>query len=135
MDRTRHRIAAAALLAGVVAGYLAFLGWDQHRDVDEAGTESGPYQAWQVVGYGAVLAGLAFAAGRRGHPWVATVVIPVAVTGCFAVDAATDADADGLWVIGAALLAIGAAAGTAAVAAIGAFLRPRRSRSAPIARG
>lgn len=131
MHRTSHRTAAAALLfIGVVAGYLAFLGWDQHKDIDAAGNASGPYQAWQVVGYGAVLAGLAFGAGRRGYPWVATVTISAALTACFAVDAATDADGDGLWPIGAALLAIGSAAGAAGVAAMGAFLRPRRSRSA-----
>ncbi|GLI01447.1 hypothetical protein [Phytohabitans aurantiacus] len=131
MHRTSRRATAAALLAaGVVAGYLAFLGWDQHKDVDAAGNASGPYQAWQVVGYGVLLAGLAFGAGRRGYPWVATVTISAVLTICFAVDAATDADADGLWPIGAALVAIGSAAGAAGVAAMGAFLRPRRGLQA-----
>lgn len=130
MGRAVNRPAAAGLLAaGVLAGYLLFLAWDQRKDVDAFGRETGPYQAWQVVGYGAVLAALAFTAGRLGRPWLATVVIPAVLTGCFAVDAATDADGDGLWPIGAALLAVGSAAGTAVVAAIGASLRRRATSS------
>jgi peptidoglycan/LPS O-acetylase OafA/YrhL len=111
---------AAGLAAAVAATYGAFLGWDQQKDLDPAtGHLSGPYQAWQVVGCGAVLAALAFETGRRGRPWTAAVVVPLVLTACFSVDAATDADSDGLWPVGAALVALGSFAGALAAAALG----------------
>jgi hypothetical protein len=119
---------AAGLAAATAATYGAFLGWDQDKDLDPAtGQLSGPYQAWQVVGCGVVLATLAFAAGWRGRMWLASIAVPAVLTACFAVDAATDADADGLWPVGAALVAIGSFAGTLGVAAVGAKVgRPNR---------
>jgi peptidoglycan/LPS O-acetylase OafA/YrhL len=123
MKGVKRLVWPLALGAATAAAYGAFLGWDQHKDVDPAtGSVSGPYQAWQVVGCGAVLAALAFETGRRGRPWLASVVMPVVLTLCFSVDAATDPDADGLWPIGAALVAIGSFAGAAAVAAVGAHI-------------
>lgn len=110
----------AGLAAAVAATYGAFLGWDQEKDLDPVtGHLSGPYQAWQVVGCGAVLAALAFETGRRGRPALAAVVVPIVLTACFSVDAATDADSDGLWPVGAALVALGSSAGALAAAALG----------------
>jgi peptidoglycan/LPS O-acetylase OafA/YrhL len=118
-------------LAGITGvAYWAFLGWDQHKDTDPVtGSQTGPYQAWQVIGLGVVLALLVFEAGRRGRPWLASPVVSAVLTVSFAVDAATDADGDGLWPIGAALVAIGSLLGTALVAGVGAHLgRRRRAR-------
>ncbi|MEE6259693.1 hypothetical protein [Plantactinospora sonchi] len=118
------------ILGGVtLAAYWAFLGWDTERDVDPVtGAETGPYQAWQVLGLGAVLAVLTFEAGRRGRPWLATLVVPAVLTASFSVDAATDPGSDGLWPIGAALVAFGSAVGTVLVAGLGAYLGRRRPR-------
>jgi peptidoglycan/LPS O-acetylase OafA/YrhL len=111
---------AIGLAAATAATYGGFLGWDQEKDLDPAtGHLSGPYQAWQVVGCGAVLTALAFETGRRGRPRLAAVVVPVVLTACFSVDAATDADSDGLWPIGAALVALGSSAGALAAATLG----------------
>ncbi|MFC6016860.1 hypothetical protein ACFP2T_11660 [Plantactinospora solaniradicis] len=121
----------AVALAGVtVLAYWAFLGWDQHKDTDPlTGSQTGPYQAWQVVGLGLVLAVLVFEAARRGRPWLAVLVVSVVLTVSFTVDAATDADGDGLWPIGAALVAVGSLFGTGLVAGIGAALgRRHRAR-------
>ncbi|MBE1490091.1 hypothetical protein [Plantactinospora soyae] len=118
-------------LAGATAlVYWAFLGWDQHKDIDPVtGAQTGPYQAWQVIGLGLVLALLVFEAGRRGRPLLASLVVSVVLTVSFGVDAATDADSDGLWPIGTALVAIGSLFGTGVVAGIGALLgRRRRAR-------
>jgi ABC-type transport system involved in cytochrome c biogenesis permease component len=79
-----------------------------------------------VVGCGAVLAALAFATGRRGRPWLASVVVPLVLTVCYSVDAATDPDADGLWPVGAGLVALGSLAGSVAVAALGNRFAQRR---------
>lgn len=119
----------SVLSAAIVAGtYWAFLGWDRRKDLNPAtGELTGPYQPWQVIGCGAVLALLAFEAGRRGRIWPVVLVLPAVLTACFAINAATDPDADGLWPIGAALVALGSSAGTAAVAALGAALGHRRT--------
>lgn len=109
--------------AAVAATYAAFFAWDQHKEVDASGHESGPYSTWQVLGCAAVLAVLAVETGRRGRPWLASIVVPAVLTACFSVDAATDADSDGLWPVGAALVAIGSFAGTVALSQLGARIR------------
>jgi MYXO-CTERM domain-containing protein len=88
---------------------------------------SGPYQPWQIIGLGLALAVLAFAAGWRRRLLPAVAEIPVALTACFIVDAAADAESDGLWPIGAALVAFGSLFGTSLVAALAIGLRQTRS--------
>lgn len=118
----------AGLAAVTLVAYLALLGWDQSKTLDPVTqNETGPYEAWQVIALVVVLAAAAFLAGRAGRFVPAVVTIPVVLTLAFAVDAATDADVDGLWPIGAALVALGSAAGVALVAAIGQRSRQRQS--------
>lgn len=110
-----------AIVVAVAVVYLAFLGWDQHADIDpETGEQTGPYQPWQVIGVGIALILIAFIAGRAGRAVLVTTMLPLTLTACFVIDAATDPNADGLWVIGATLVAVGSLLGTGAVAAIGA---------------
>ncbi|MEN3614594.1 hypothetical protein AAH979_34280 [Plantactinospora sp. ZYX-F-223] len=117
-------------LAGLTAlAYWAFLGWDQQKETDPVtGAQTGPYSAWQVLGLGVVLALLVFETGRRGRPWLAGIAVSAVLTVAFSVDAATDPDGDGLWVVGAVLVALGSALGTGLVAALGAYAG-RRSRA------
>jgi hypothetical protein len=124
----------AVVLASTVA-YGALLGWDQDKDVDPNGGLTGPYQAWQVVLLAVVLAGAAVLVGWEQTPWIAAVAATVAMTVCFSVDAATDPPAtnDGLWPVGAFLVAIGtylgmAAIGLCALAAKKAWIEARRGR-------
>ena len=122
---------AILVAVGTAVVYGALFAWDQHKDLDpETMSVSGPYEAWQVILAVLLLGLLALVAGRRGRPWVATVALPVVFTLCFAVDAATDPDADGLWIIGAFLVAIGTTAGTAAAAGLGLVLRNNSLRRA-----
>lgn len=115
---------AVGIAVVTVTAYLAFLGWDQHKDFDPVTQhESGPYEAWQVLGIGLVLAAVAFAAGWWRQAVVAAVVLPITLTACFAVDAATDPRPDGLWPIGAAMVAVGSLFGTVAVALLGRLVR------------
>ncbi|WP_212995932.1 hypothetical protein [Winogradskya consettensis] len=112
--RTLGWAAGLAVLSG--GAYWALLGWDTQRDLDPAtGSITGPWSAWQVLGLAAVVGVLAFAAGRARRAWLATFVIPAAVTASFIVSASQDPDGDGLWPIGAALVALGTVAGVVLV--------------------
>ena len=103
-------------LAAVAAGdYLLWLGWHRQKHLNSAGTLSGPYETWQVLGVVAVLAAAVVLAARRRH-WVATAAVPITATVVFSIEAATDSLADGLWPVGALLLLLFASLGTWLVA-------------------
>ncbi|OZV74971.1 hypothetical protein CA850_29365 [Micromonospora echinospora] len=124
MDEKSRRPARPVLwmvglgVAAAVA-YLAFLGWDREKDLDPVtGAETGPYEAWQVVGLALVVGALAFVAGRMHQVVPALAAIPVVLTLAFVITAVTGPE-PGLWPIGAVLMALGSAAGTAVMALIG----------------
>jgi hypothetical protein len=130
-----RRLAAEALV-GVglavltTATYLALLAWDQHKDIDAAGSVTGPYQAWQIVGVVVALGVIAGMAGWRGHPAIATAVIPIVFTACWIIDTATDEWNDGLWPIGAVMVAAGSLGGVGAAAFLMAARREHVKRCA-----
>lgn len=105
-------VAVAVVLALLTAAvHLAVLGWDTRSDVDPTtGQVSGPYAAWQVVLVGVLLVLLGLAAAWRGPAWLVAVV-PVVFTVAWSVSAATAPDGDGLWPVGAVLVAVGTGAG------------------------
>ncbi|MEV7966961.1 hypothetical protein AB0O34_13390 [Sphaerisporangium sp. NPDC088356] len=96
-------MAGLLLAVATLVNYLAWLGWDQERDVGPDGGVSGPYQAWQVAGLVIVLAVLAVTAGWRGHPVIGTLAIGGVMWASWTVDAATSDDS-GLWAVGALML-------------------------------
>ncbi|WP_228980327.1 hypothetical protein [Streptomyces sp. DH12] len=103
-----------ALLTSAV--WAAWLGWDQHRDVQPDGSTTGPYEAWQVIGLVAtLLAPVAWAAYRR-HV-VAAVLGPTAGLTAAAFHDWSD-DGSGLFVIGVGLVLVGTLAATTAVTAV-----------------
>ncbi|GAA3510803.1 hypothetical protein FHR32_003788 [Streptosporangium album] len=123
----RPDLASAAGTAGLlavvtVANYMAWLGWDQKKDVLPDGSATGPYQPWQVAGVALGLGVLAAVAGRRGHPVIGAAAVSLTMTACWSVDAATSDDS-GLWAVGALLVLAGTSLGTGAVAAIAARFR------------
>ncbi|GLX00973.1 hypothetical protein [Microtetraspora sp. NBRC 16547] len=89
-------------LASLV-NYLAWLGWDQERDIEPDGSLSGPYQPWQVAGLVIVLGILAAFAGRRDHPGIGTLSIAGVMWLSWSVNAALS-DNSGLWSVGAVAL-------------------------------
>lgn len=107
----------AVVLAILSAGnLLAWLAWDTAKD--EHG--QGPYAAWQVGGLVIVALGLLWWAVRRGGPlWVAAG-LPIGLTVGFAWVASRSgeprAGGDGLWVVGAFMVAAGSAIATWTVA-------------------
>jgi hypothetical protein len=103
--------AAAALAVLTAAVHLAVLGWDTRYDVDAStGQVSGPYAVRQVVLVGVLLLLLGLAAAWRGPAWL-VVVVPVVFTVAWSISAATAPDSDGLWPVGAVLVAVGTGIG------------------------
>jgi hypothetical protein len=123
-DRPASVLALAVLTA---ASYASWIGWDQNKTLGSDGYQHGPYDTWQVVGLVVSLAVLALAAGWHQHAVLGAVVISATTTLLFSVDAATDVGSDGLWGVGAVLVAVGAMAGSIAVGKLGTLATRRRS--------
>lgn len=101
-----------------IGGYLGFLGWDQQQARGADGYLHGPYQAWQVVSLVVVLGGAAIWSGWRRHQFVGTIAAAVVMTVAWSIDAATSPGNDGLWPVGAVLIAVGTAVGFLAMSSL-----------------
>ncbi|MBO2449205.1 hypothetical protein J4573_19025 [Actinomadura barringtoniae] len=107
--------------AAAVANYAAWLGWDQKRTVHPDGSETGPYEAWQVIGLVIVLlVGGAYAAWRW---YPAMVVIGVTAGLTLAVSYDWSDDDTGLWAVGATMVCVGTLMASSFVAAIVTMVR------------
>ena len=125
MSRPLTAVVVALVTA---ANYGVWLAWDQHKDVGPDGV-SGPYEVWQVAGLVAVSIVGAIVAGARRRAVLTAVVATVVMTLVFSWDGATDAERQGLWVIGAFLVAVGTFAGVVTVGLLtGDVVRARRRR-------
>lgn len=99
------RLGTGAVVAVLtVVGYLAWLGWDQHKDrIPGTSNFEGPYQPWQVLGLAVTLAAIAVAVAWRDMAAVAIVTIPVVLTVAWSIDAADPASGTvgaNMWPIG-----------------------------------
>ncbi|MER6446930.1 hypothetical protein [Streptomyces venezuelae] len=119
---------ALALAMMAAAAWAAWLGWDQHRDVQPDGSQTGPYEAWQVIGLGLTLLVPVCWAAYRGRAAGVVVGVTAGLTGAAAYDWSDDAS--GLFVIGVGMVMVGSLVVTAGVCALIAALRPK----APTAR-
>ncbi|GAA4576464.1 hypothetical protein GCM10023176_47890 [Micromonospora coerulea] len=127
MTRKRILLGGLILAAATVGTWWAWLGWDTEYTVDpETGATTGPYAAWQVAGCVLTLALLAAVGGWLLGPWVVVPVMTVAFTVAWAAHAASTDDT-GLWAVGAVLVLVGTAAGTAVVSVGARLLRRRRT--------
>ncbi|MET9448099.1 hypothetical protein [Streptomyces cinerochromogenes] len=108
--------ALAPVLVPVLAApsaWAAWLGWDQHPDVQPDGSTTGPYEAWQVIGLVlTLLVPVCWAAYRR-HTASAVLGTTAGLTAAAFYDWSDDST--GLFAIGVALVMIGTLAATAAV--------------------
>ena len=105
MRRRRPVVVAAVCALVTVVAYGAFLGWDQAKDIAADGSETGPYQSWQVIALAVVLGATAFFGGWRRQPWVAAPAVTVPLLVCWVLDSAGE-DGSGLWIVGAAMVAV-----------------------------
>ncbi|WP_030977166.1 hypothetical protein [Streptomyces sp. NRRL S-1824] len=105
------------LLAGVsLAAWAAWLGWDQHRDVQPDGTTTGPYEAWQVIGLVlTLLAPVYWAASRRN---IAGAVLGTTAGLTVAAYYDWSDDSSGLFMVGVGMVMMGSLVVTAVVSSV-----------------
>ena len=108
------------------AAWWAWMGWDTEYQVDPAtGNETGPYEAWQVLGSGACVVLLVVVAtivlGRR----TAVVATTVGYTLGWCVTSLPE-DESGLALVGAVMVLAGVGAASALVAWLTDLLARRR---------
>ncbi len=113
-------------LAAVVA-YVAWLGWNAEKTVQPGSTsETGPYEAWQVVGLALTWVVVVAVATWVANSWVAVAGGTAGLVGAWVADITTHPTADaGLWPIGAVLIVLGAGFVGALVALITVAVRSR----------
>lgn len=84
--------------------WAAWLGWDQHYDVHPDGSETGPYEPWQVIGLVlTLLVPLCWAASRR-HVADAVLGTTAGLTAAACYDWSDDSS--GLFLIGVGVVAV-----------------------------
>ncbi|MGX4690788.1 hypothetical protein [Streptomyces sp. JNUCC 63] len=104
-------------LAGVtLAVWAAWLGWDQHRDVQPDGTATGPYEAWQVIGLVLTLLAPVYWAASRGYLAGAVLGTTVGLTAAAYYDWSDDSS--GLFAIGVGMVMMGSLVATTVVSAV-----------------
>lgn len=113
---------------GSAVAWLAWMGWDRGYHLDPAtGLESGPYEAWQVVGSAVTFTVAVVVACRlQRRPTTATIA-SVCATAYTIAYAATVVpfDETGLAVLGVVMVAVGTLAGALVVAVVTDALRRR----------
>ncbi|MEU0787597.1 hypothetical protein ABZ341_39405 [Streptomyces sp. NPDC006173] len=116
------QLVSILLLAGLsLALWAAWLGWDQHRDVQPDGSTTGPYEAWQVIGLGLTLLAPVYWAASRSYTAGAVFGTTAGLTAAAYADWSDDAS--GLFGVGVGLVMMGSLAVTAAVSAIASAIR------------
>lgn len=108
--------AILVLAVMTLAVWASWLGWDQHRDVQPDGSETGPYEAWQVIGLVlTLLAPVYWAASRR---YIAGAVLGVTAGLTVAAFYDWSDDASGLFLIGVGMIMMGSLAVTGVASAV-----------------
>ncbi|MGW7665647.1 hypothetical protein ACWGJX_00495 [Streptomyces sp. NPDC054775] len=112
-----RRLLPILALAGVsLALWAAWLGWDQHRDVQPDGTTTGPYGAWQVIGLLLTLLAVVYwAASRR---YIAGAVIGTTAGLTIAAYFDWSDDSSGLFMVGVGMVMMGSLVVTAVACAV-----------------
>lgn len=109
---------APFLLPALVAltAWAAWLGWDQHRDVHPDGSETGPYEPWQVIGLVVTLLVPVCLAAARRHVAGAVLGTTAGLTAAAFYDWSDDSS--GLFVIGVGLVTVASLLLASAVAGL-----------------
>lgn len=128
-DSLRTRWAGVLLAAlaalGTAAAYLIWLGWHASKDIHPDGSQTGPYEEWQVVGLVLTIAIITVGLGLSGH-YVASFAIPPTLTILWSWDAATLPDSGpSFWPIGAFLIGVGSIATVPVAASVVAAIASR----------
>jgi hypothetical protein len=111
-------VAVVAVGLATLTNYLGWLVWARTKDRGPDGHVTGPYQPWQIVGLVLVLAVIAAMAGWRRRPWEAIIVTTGVMWLCVLASGAVDPNADGLFIIGAFMVAFRTFSGVGVVALV-----------------
>lgn len=103
--------------------WAAWLGWDQHRDVQPDGSETGPYEAWQVIGLVLTLLAPVYWAASRRYIAGAAFGVPVGLTVAAGYDWSDDSS--GLFLVGVVMIMVGSLIVTCAATAVIASVKAR----------
>ncbi|MEU8435956.1 hypothetical protein AB0F18_24185 [Streptomyces sp. NPDC029216] len=134
MSRRSLEVASFPLLFLVsVAAWAAWLGWDQHRDVQPDGSETGPYGAWQVIGLVLTLSVPLYWAASRRHGAAAVLATSAGLAASAWYDWSDDSS--GLYVIGVGMVLAGSLVATTVFCALIASATGRGHRGRPAQRG
>ncbi|MFD8637538.1 hypothetical protein [Streptomyces sp. NPDC059533] len=117
-------LAIAIVAAMAMAGWAAWLGWDQIRDVQPDGSVTGPYQVWQVVGLAMTL--LVAVCWAASHDYEAAAILGVPAGLGIAAYYDWSDDGSGLFVIGVLMITIGSLFTTGLLSPLIAFCTRRR---------
>lgn len=109
-------MAILVLAVITLAIWAAWLGWDQHRDVQPDGSETGPYEAWQVIGLVLTLLAPVYWAASRRYLAGAVLGVPLGLTVAAAYDWSDDSS--GLFVVGVGMIMVGSLVVTGAATAV-----------------
>lgn len=128
--RTRRAARVGGLALATAGCWVGWMAWDRDTHLDPVTLrESGPYEAWQVVGCVVCLVVVAVVALRRLSGWVVVPTMSVAfcaawvLSGVVLAPAGPDRSGDtGLWPIGLGLLFIGMVLGATAVVGVDRFV-------------
>lgn len=124
--RTGHLALIALLTVLAAATWFAWLGWDTTYDIDADGNQTGPYEAWQVIGAVLTMLVLTVLGALRLGTLPTALGGGIGFTLGFIVTAATTDDS-GLWLVGAVIMAFGVfLAVYAGAAAVDALVKARR---------
>lgn len=124
--RTGHFALVALLAVLAAATWFAWLGWDTTYDIDADGNQTGPYEAWQVIGAVLTMLVLTVLGALRLGTLPTALGGGIGFTLGFIVTAATTDDS-GLWLVGAVIMAFGVfLAVYAGAAAVDALVKARR---------
>jgi hypothetical protein len=129
-DFGRYLAAPFVIALVTLAAYGAFLAWDTQKDIAPDGSQTGPYETWQVLGLTVALVALVVVTTWRGHSIAAVGSTSCTLTIVWSVQAASDPTEPNLWPVGATFLFLGALCGLSIVASITEGTRNRRLRSA-----
>lgn len=116
-------MAILALAVITPAMWAAWLGWDQHRDVHPDGSETGPYEAWQVIGLVLTLLVPVYWAASRRYFAGAVLGVTAGLTAAAYYDWSDDSS--GLFMVGVGMVMVGSLVVTGAVSAVIASVKTR----------
>ncbi|MFI7585709.1 hypothetical protein ACIB24_01390 [Spongisporangium articulatum] len=130
----RSAVAFTISAATTLAAYLALLGWDQEKETGPDGYLHGPYAAWQVAAMALTVGVIAWLGGRYNRIPSSVSAATITLTVAWSIDAATDVEDDGLWPLGATMVAFGCALALPLIATLARITSARgRSSESPAA--